>query len=696
MFYLVPVLLCSGGIVCGQATDKPFVRVSPRDPRYFELSDGRPYIPIGLNMISPPGGDPDKALAGMGQWMGQLSANGGNFIRIWLSNGFFDVEHAKSGVYDEQKAKRIDAVLAMARKYDIRVKMTLEHFRHLGDGKQTWAGKPIHHVSQGGPAKDIVDFFASPTSQRQFKAKIAWYAKRYGDDPTIFAWELWNEFDAVQDLWPVEMWQEGTGVARQWTQIMLDDLHRQFPKNLATQSQGSFDVERKVESYRSLCSIPGNDIAQVHRYLDCGAAWEICHGPVDVLAAEAVTTLVGFELGKPVLLAESGAVEPSHSGPFKLYEKDRAGIILHDVLFAPFFAGAAGPGHCWHWDGYVAKNNLWHHFGRFAKSIRDLDPPAEQFRAVRIEHPRLRIYALAGPRMVIAWCRDKENTWQTELAEGRQPERLENQSIESARDHPPTGGFTRTHLRPLGGQMVRRPDRRRPTVVAAVYPVHCFSNRAVNGRPCKQELRMKGRIVGLLSAIILLSQVTMAWSEEQVDPYLWLEEVQGEKALEWVKARNDATLAVLKAQPDVRGDLRQGAGDPQLESPHPVPADSGEVSVQLLAGRKERAGSLAADDPEGIQRGLRRNGRCCWISISSAGRRARSGSSKEPRGLYPDYNLFLVELSRGGGDAVVVREFDASQDSSSRMASRCPRPRARFPGGTGIRSTWGRTLGREA
>ena len=211
--------------------------------------------------------------------------------------------------------------------------------------------------------------------------------------------------------------------------------------------------------------------------------------------------------------------------------------------------GAAGPGHCWHWDGYVAKNNLWHHFGRFAKSVRDLDPPAEQFRAVRIEHPRLRIYALAGPRMVIAWCRDKENTWQTELAEGRQPERLENQSIELPATILPQGA-SRVRIYDLWADKWSdgRLDGGRLSS-AAVYSVHCFSNRAVNGRPASQEPRMKGRIVGLLSAIILLSQVTMTWSEEQVDPYLWLEEVRGEKALEWVKARNDATLAVLKAQP---------------------------------------------------------------------------------------------------------------------------------------------------
>ncbi len=220
---------------------------------------------------------------------------------------------------------------------------------------------------------------------------------------------------------------------------MLESLHAQFPKNLATQSQGSFDQQNKIELYRSLCSIPGNDVAQVHRYLDLGAPLEVCHGPVDVLAADAVTTLLEFDSGKPVLLAESGAVEPRHSGPFKLYAQDQAGIILHDVLFAPFFAGAAGAGQCWHWDSYVARNNLWHHFGRFAKSVRDLDPPAEGFRSVRIEHPRLRIYALAGRRTLIAWCRDKENTWQTELAEGRQPERLAGLSVELPADLLPEG-----------------------------------------------------------------------------------------------------------------------------------------------------------------------------------------------------------------------------------------------------------------
>ncbi len=428
--------LCGAIEAAGGDSGRAYVRVSPRDARYLELSDGKPYVPIGLNMIAPPGRDEEKALAQMEDWMRKLSANGGNYIRLWLSNPFFDIEHAQSGVYDEEKAKRMDAVLALARKYNIRVKMTLEHFRHLGDGKQTWAGKRIYHVSQGGLAKDIADFFANPASREQFERKLDWYAKRYGDDPIIFAWELWNEFDAVQDMWQPEKWREG-GLALDWTRVMLAALHQRFPKNLAVQSLGSFDNERKTEIYRTFCLIPANDLAQVHRYLDLGARLEVCHGPMDVLTADAVQTLLSFNSGKPVLLAESGAVEPSHSGPFKLYDKDKNGVLLHDVLFAPFFTGAAGSGQCWHWDYYVAKNDLWFQFGRFAQAVKDLDPPTERFRPIRIEHPRLRVYALAGQHTLLAWCRDSQNTWRAELAEGKVPELLKDQFVALPQDVAP-------------------------------------------------------------------------------------------------------------------------------------------------------------------------------------------------------------------------------------------------------------------
>lgn len=401
-----------------------YVRVSPRDNRYLELSDGTPYIPIGLNLIQPGSEDStEQGLATMERWMKALSDQGGNYIRVWISAGFWDCERERAGVFDEAHARRIDALLELARRYGIRVKMTIEHFREVDskDVRQSWALKQLHHVSHGGTAKDMPDWLVNSESRAQFQRKLDWLQHRFGDQPAIFAWELWNEINAVRG-----------GDYMGWTEVMLPELKQRFPRNMTLQSLGSFDSDWAVDPYRRLCHLPHNDIAQVHRYLDLGARLEVCHGPVDVLAADAIRTLQAMQPERPVILAESGAVEPQHTGPFKLYAKDKAGVILHDVIFAPFFAGAAGAGQCWHWGEYVDKNNLWCQFGAFAEVVRDLDPAAEQFQPLMIPHPRLRVYVLKGKHTSLVWCRDIENTWQSELAENRAPAELNDASISLA------------------------------------------------------------------------------------------------------------------------------------------------------------------------------------------------------------------------------------------------------------------------
>jgi len=418
------IALCGLPALFAQPIDSnsPYVRVSPRDHRYLELSDGKPYIPIGLNMISPPNvrrGE-DEALRGMEAWLASLSSNGGNYIRVWVSNDFWDVEHERSGVYDEAKARRIDRMLDLCRKYGIRVKLTMEHFRSIGGGRQAWADKPLHNLANGGTAQSVADFFDGEPSRSLFKNKIAWYGERYGNQPVVYGWELWNEINAVS----------GGGNIMAWTEIMLAELHKTFPKNMAMQSLGSFDNTRWRDLYRQHSNLPGNDIAQVHRYLDLGANWDVCKGPVDVLAAEAVREIKSYEPGRPIVLAESGAVEPSHSGPFKLYGVDKEGTLLHDILFAPFFAGAAGGGQIWHWDSYVAPNDLWFQYGRFAETVRGLDPPAEAFEPSMLKHDRLRVYVLNGKRTLLAWCRDTKNTWESELKNGEKPEQLRNVTVD--------------------------------------------------------------------------------------------------------------------------------------------------------------------------------------------------------------------------------------------------------------------------
>lgn len=391
-----------------------FVRVSPRDSRYFELADGTPFIPIGLNIAYPRFLlDERSVYQKMDERLGKLAANGGNFVCIWMGHPFYDVEHAYAGKLDSLKIERIDRIIELARKHGIRVKLTFDHFRTLEEIPPRFAGavsrgKSIYHVSRGGPAKNMTEFFTLDKSKSRYKRKLAWFAKRYRDEPAVFAWELWNGIDAVAG----SGWQE-------WTREMLAELHAQFPNHLAVQSLGALDMFRKRFLYEPIWKMTENDFAQVHRYLDLGAEIEACKGPADVMAADAVRSVRTTGVAKPIILAESGAVEPGHAGPWKLYEQDRVGTVLHDIIFSPFFAGAAGSGQSWHWNFYVDRHDLWRHFGYFAELVKDLDPPAEMFQPGELEHERLRIYTLTGKKTFLAWCRDKDADWRAELETGR-------------------------------------------------------------------------------------------------------------------------------------------------------------------------------------------------------------------------------------------------------------------------------------
>jgi hypothetical protein len=49
---------------------------------------------------------------------------------------------------------------------------------------------------------------------------------------------------------------------------------------------------------------------------------------------------------------------------------------------------------------------------------------------LELRHLRLRVYALKGNQTVLAWCRDAESNWETELAQEHPPEVLTGMTID--------------------------------------------------------------------------------------------------------------------------------------------------------------------------------------------------------------------------------------------------------------------------
>ncbi|HEX5580630.1 MAG TPA: hypothetical protein VFX39_03570, partial [Gemmatimonadaceae bacterium] len=144
---------------------------------------------------------------------------------------------------------------------------------------------------------------------------------------------------------------------------------------------------------------------------------------------------------------------------------------------------------------------------------------------------------------------------------------------------------------------------------------------------------------------------------DSTDPYLWLEDVTGERALDWVRARNALTERALADTPEFRrleADIRA-----ILDSDAKIPGVSkiGDHYYNFWRDARHERGIWRRTTLDEY-----RKANPAWetvIDLDALGR--AEGENWVWHGascLPPDYQRCLVSLSRGGADADVTREFD--------------------------------------
>ena len=145
------------------------------------------------------------------------------------------------------------------------------------------------------------------------------------------------------------------------------------------------------------------------------------------------------------------------------------------------------------------------------------------------------------------------------------------------------------------------------------------------------------------------------------DPYLWLEEIDGEAALEWVRSRNDETTDRLTA-------------DPQFEAlqSHALAILTSDARIPYGALRGGYVYNFWQDDVhvKGIWRRATlesyRSAEPEWqvlLDIDAlAEAEGENWSFKGASCLAPDYDRCLISLSPGGGDASEVREYSIAAE----------------------------------
>ena len=144
----------------------------------------------------------------------------------------------------------------------------------------------------------------------------------------------------------------------------------------------------------------------------------------------------------------------------------------------------------------------------------------------------------------------------------------------------------------------------------------------------------------------------------ETDPYLWLEDVEGDAALAWVREQNARSLALLEADPRYQKLYDTALNIITAEDRIPYPSFRGEELANFWQDsshvrglwRKTTLASYRSAEPD-------------WHTVldvdALAAAEDKNWVYQGGQTLPPEDRLALVNLSDGGKDASVVREFDA-------------------------------------
>ena len=159
-----------------------------------------------------------------------------------------------------------------------------------------------------------------------------------------------------------------------------------------------------------------------------------------------------------------------------------------------------------------------------------------------------------------------------------------------------------------------------------------------------------------LALLATLAGVSPAWAEE--DPYLWLEGVDDDRALDWVRAENAATAERLESSPLFKELYTQAKEVLNAASRLPEVRQEGDWLYNFWRDEKNPRGvyrrtslaEFASDQP-------------AWeVVIDIDALSAEENTQWVFKGMsclreHPEH--CMVRLSPGGGDAVVTREFNS-------------------------------------
>ena len=190
-------------------------------------------------------------------------------------------------------------------------------------------------------------------------------------------------------------------------------------------------------------------------------------------------------------------------------------------------------------------------------------------------------------------------------------------------------------------------------------PVGCASLLSTTTRPLLQDAfrRTPMNLTKPVLALALLTGIPMTTSAAETDPYLWLEDVEGTKALDWVKARNVQSQKALESDRSFKPLFERLLAIYNASDRIPNVTKLQEHYYNFWKDERHERGIWRRTTLAEYRKAEPQWQTVLDLDALNQAEKANwvwNGADC----IEPARDRCLISLSRGGGDAVEIREFD--------------------------------------
>lgn len=351
------------------------IRVSSRNPGYFEFSNGSFFYPVGINIHTNTdmrsetrfdwGYLPDCGTYDYDDYFNACGASGISLVEIWMASWTYAIEWDSArpgffglGRYNLFNAWKLDHLFQVAERNGLYLNLVLDaHGKLATNVDQEWEENPFNRKAafasaNGGFLGQSQEFWTDYRAREFNRKRNRYIMARWGANTSLYAIEFWSEVNLVA---------EGNQLYRSGEMI---SWHRRAAREIRSMDQAGHLIgthicgdSSGVLNFRAL----GMDVPEL-THVACNAYRGANVHIMDQLRKHAKDLA---DAGKPLMIMEYGG---THMGS----QDQIVRADIHGGLWGALFTSQAGTPCLW-WHDFIHIKQMYPHFQAFARFLKNVD-----------------------------------------------------------------------------------------------------------------------------------------------------------------------------------------------------------------------------------------------------------------------------------------------------------------------------------